>query len=166
MKVDSAGINNAGMTLVELLMCLVCLGILASIVIPQYAEYKKKAYDAMAISHIHKIRLAEESYYSEQHEYTYLCENLRNHGFTWNNDQVRINLMNPDDNSLDPFDNGHGVLSRWSWKGTFGHLRGSKCYVSSNEEGETTTYYSNYGPGGAMGNCEENGDGSCVARAW
>ena len=58
-----------GFTLLELLVSVTVVGILASIAVPQYKIYKAKAYDSVAVSDLHSVVLAEESYFIENNAY-------------------------------------------------------------------------------------------------
>jgi prepilin-type N-terminal cleavage/methylation domain-containing protein len=66
--------NQTGFTLIELLVAVAIVGILTSIAIPQYKEYRAKAYDAVALSDIRSVALAEESYLIDNQQY-YACTN-------------------------------------------------------------------------------------------
>ena len=49
--------NSKGFTLVELLISIAIIGILAAVGIPQYTQYKIRAYDAASKSSLHNIYL-------------------------------------------------------------------------------------------------------------
>lgn len=57
--------NNKGFTLIELLIVMAIIGILASIAVPVFAEYKARAYDAHAKSELHNIFVACKAYWSD-----------------------------------------------------------------------------------------------------
>lgn len=61
--------NASGFTLVELLVTVGIVGILASIAIPQFSDYKQKAYDAAAISDVRGVMLAQEAYFIDKGAY-------------------------------------------------------------------------------------------------
>ena len=61
--------NQKGFTLIELLVVVAIIGILAAIAIPQFSEYRKKAYDATAKSDARNAATAEESYYVTNEAY-------------------------------------------------------------------------------------------------
>ncbi len=55
--------NNKGFTLIELLIVMAIIGILASIAVPVFAQYKARAYDAHAKSELHNIYVACKAYW-------------------------------------------------------------------------------------------------------
>ena len=66
--------NEKGFTLIELLVVVGIIGILAAMAIPQFAEYRKNAYNASASSDLRNAATAEEAYYALNEEYL-SCEN-------------------------------------------------------------------------------------------
>ena len=62
--------NNKGFTLIELLVVVAIIGILASIAIPAFADYKKRAFNARAQSDLRNILTAEEAYFTDEESYT------------------------------------------------------------------------------------------------
>ena len=61
--------NQKGFTLIELLIVVAIIGILAAIAIPQFAEYRKKAFNSAAQSDLKNAKTAVEAYYSENFYY-------------------------------------------------------------------------------------------------
>ena len=57
--------NEKGFTLIELLIVIAIIGILAAIAIPQFNQYKARAYDADVKSNIHNIYLACKAYWAD-----------------------------------------------------------------------------------------------------
>jgi len=52
-----------GFTLIELMIVIAVIGIIAAIAIPQFANYRQKSIDSIALSDVKNIMLAEESEY-------------------------------------------------------------------------------------------------------
>ena len=67
--------NQKGFTLIELLVTVAIIGILASIAIPQFADYKKRAFNSRAQSDLRNLSTSQEAYYSDNEEYA-SCGNI------------------------------------------------------------------------------------------
>lgn len=63
--------KRRGFTLIELLIVVAIIGILAAIAIPQFSNYRQKAYNSTAQSDLRQIRLSLESYFGEHQAYPY-----------------------------------------------------------------------------------------------
>jgi type IV pilus assembly protein PilA len=61
--------TTAGFTLLELLLVMTIISILSAVAIPQYRDFKVKAYDAKAEIELRNVSLAEELYFSDHDEY-------------------------------------------------------------------------------------------------
>ena len=61
--------NEKGFTLIELLVVIAIIGILAAIAIPQFAEYRKRGFDARAKSDLRNVATAEEAYFVDYERY-------------------------------------------------------------------------------------------------
>ena len=65
MKKVSNWKNEEGFTLIELLIVIAIIGILAAIAIPQFNQYKARAYDTASKADLHNIYLACKAYWSD-----------------------------------------------------------------------------------------------------
>ena len=67
MRFCSSGIKRreGGFTLIELLIVIAIIGILAAIAIPQFNQYKARAYDTASKADLHNIYLACKAYWSD-----------------------------------------------------------------------------------------------------
>jgi len=61
--------TEQGFTLIELMIVVAIIGILAAIAIPQFSNYRTKAFNAAAVSDLHTARLAEESVFADYQVY-------------------------------------------------------------------------------------------------
>ena len=68
MRFCSSGIKKreGGFTLIELLIVIAIIGILAAIAIPQFNQYKARAYDTASKADLHNIYLACKAYWSDE----------------------------------------------------------------------------------------------------
>ena len=57
--------KTGGFTLIELLIVIAIIGILAAIAIPQFNQYKARAYDTASKADLHNIYLACKAYWSD-----------------------------------------------------------------------------------------------------
>jgi type II secretion system protein G len=62
-------LNQKGFTLIELMIVIAIIGILAAIAIPQFASYRKKAYNSAALSDLKTAKTSLEAYYADTQEY-------------------------------------------------------------------------------------------------
>lgn len=61
--------RDKAFTLLELLVVMAIIGILASISIPKFSEYRRRAFDTRALSDLRNIATAEEAYFMDQEKY-------------------------------------------------------------------------------------------------
>lgn len=61
--------NSKGFTLIELLIVVAIIAILAAIAIPQFSEYRKKAYNSAGQADLRNLKTALEAYYADNQMY-------------------------------------------------------------------------------------------------
>jgi type IV pilus assembly protein PilA len=61
--------RNKGFTLIELLITVAILGVLAAIAIPQFASYRRQAFDSLAKADLRNTAVAEEAYFTYHGSY-------------------------------------------------------------------------------------------------
>ncbi len=61
--------NEKGFTLIELMIVVAIIGILAAIAIPQFSNYRTKAFNSAAVSDLHTARMAEEAVFADYQVY-------------------------------------------------------------------------------------------------
>lgn len=66
--------RHQGFTLLELLITLAILGVLIAIAVPQYGDYRKRAFDIRAASDLRNVANAEEAYFFDEEQYL-SCQN-------------------------------------------------------------------------------------------
>jgi prepilin-type N-terminal cleavage/methylation domain-containing protein len=71
----------SGFTLIELMIVIAIIGILATLAIPQFSDYKKRANDKVALAQVKDMVTAEEAYCAENGRYTTVLADLQSYGF-------------------------------------------------------------------------------------
>lgn len=61
--------STAGFTLIELLIVVAIIGILAAVAIPQFSQYRAKAYNGAALSDLRNLKGFLEAYYYDYSAY-------------------------------------------------------------------------------------------------
>ena len=89
--------RERGFTLIELLVVVGIMGMLAAIAVPQFMQYRKRAFDAAIQSDLRNAITAEQSYYVVEGSYTESVESLKSHGFRQSPDvNITIKAMDMD----------------------------------------------------------------------
>jgi prepilin-type N-terminal cleavage/methylation domain-containing protein len=83
------GLKTRGLTLAELLVVMVILGVLGSLAMPKFFPQKEKAVVGEAISTLHAIRMGEKSYHADTGNF--LTLGALDNNATWN----QIGIDNP-----------------------------------------------------------------------
>lgn len=73
--------TNRGFTLIELLVVVAIIGILSSIAIPAFSDYKKKAYNSAAQSDLRNGMTSQEAYWIDNETYSTTLSGLEDNGF-------------------------------------------------------------------------------------
>ena len=68
--------NAKGFTLVELLIVILIISILATILIPNFTAFRRRAYDAVVLSYLNDVAKFEEIYIIDYNNYTPSLSNL------------------------------------------------------------------------------------------
>ncbi len=70
-----------GFTLIELLVVIAIIGILAAIAIPQFAAYRRRAYDSDAKAAVKNMATAQEAYFVDSDTYSSTVSDLTSRGY-------------------------------------------------------------------------------------
>jgi len=61
--------NKKGFTLIELLIVVAIIAILAAIAIPQFSQYRQKAYNSSAVADLRNAKTQLEAYFADTTQY-------------------------------------------------------------------------------------------------
>lgn len=61
--------QDRGFTLIELMVVMVIISVLTSLAVPQFASYRKRAFDLSAETDLHHAAMAEEAYFLDSAHY-------------------------------------------------------------------------------------------------
>ena len=88
--------NGKGFTLIELLIVIAIIGILASIAIPQFSSYRKRAFNSGAMADIKNVAIAQVAYHTDYKTYTESLDNLSGTFGAYITDGVDISISKSD----------------------------------------------------------------------
>ena len=100
--------NSAGFTLIELLVTVAIIGLLASIAIPAYSDFKERAKIAKAYSELNGIRTAVINFYTNEENEQFWSTVPDSHGGFYSNEFDSI-IGFGYANTLDPWGNPYFV---------------------------------------------------------
>lgn len=73
--------SQKGFTLIELLVVVAIIGILAAIAIPQFQQYRERAFDGRSQSDLRNMMTAQEAHFTDNDEYAADSGDLDDFGF-------------------------------------------------------------------------------------
>ena len=80
---------EGGFTLIELLVVIAIIGILAAIAIPQFAAYRRRAFEGDALANARNLATAQEGYFVTANAYAQTIATLTTFGF---NQSALVNI--------------------------------------------------------------------------
>lgn len=116
-----------GFTLIELMIVIAIVGVLMAIAVPQFAVYRKRAYDTAAVTDLKSAAIAQAAYYADNRTYCSSGNVLRSleYGFVSQSEKVEFSIVNADANAY----------SMKAW-----HESGSVSYIIRGPGGLPSTY--------------------------
>lgn len=119
--------GESGFTLIELLVVIIIIAILAAIAIPMYLSQREKGWEANAKSDLRNAAVAQESYYTDNSEYTDDVAFLEDEGFN-NSTEIDFDVVTADEDGycMEAFHNSGG--DTWTLDSTVGEpAEGGNC---------------------------------------
>lgn len=83
---------NKGFTLIEIMIVIAIIGILAAIAIPQFSAYRKRSFNAIAVSDLRNAATAQEAYYVEYRSYANSYEALAKRPDFYTSADIKLNV--------------------------------------------------------------------------
>lgn len=77
--------NQKGFTLIELLIVIAIIGILAAIALPQFSQYKTRAYNSDSKANLHNVYLACKAYFTDNPGDTCTLADAQSASYGFNN---------------------------------------------------------------------------------
>ncbi len=109
--------NQKGFTLVELLIVIAIIGILAAIAIPQFSQYRVRAYNATALSDLKNAYTASQAYFGDNPAGVVTLALLQTNGY---NPSANVTVTVTGDGTQ----TGFGLTSK--------HASGTETYTMNN----------------------------------
>ena len=118
-----------GFTLIELLVVIAIIGILAAMALPQFAAYRRRAYDSDVKSNVKNASIAQEAYFTHKQTYSSALGDLASWGFKQST-RVDIALAATETDFVITGTSTIGCSAStgaWSFASTIGAITGAPC---------------------------------------
>jgi prepilin-type N-terminal cleavage/methylation domain-containing protein len=116
--------NSQGFTLLELMVTMAIIAILTAFAIPQYEEYRRRAFDLRAQHDLYNVATAQEVYFMDNEEYLSCndanCSQLP--GISRLSDGVTINITATEDAFQGSASHPRGTGRVYQWNSSAGGL--------------------------------------------
>jgi len=118
---------DKGFTLIELLVVIAIIGILAAIAIPQFAAYRRRAYESDVKANLKNAATAQEAYFVDFN--TYLQGALASGTPTGYNKSVDVTMTSVAGSNTFQLTSGHDNCStnNWTYESLNGAINGNAC---------------------------------------